>query len=118
MTYDVGDLSRLKGEGFSLQEISNITDIPKSTVRDRLFKAGVYLGERGQRQGTRLPHHELALTAFLYDRMGWSTTEVGEHFGINHDSVCWRLDQAGVPRRTRGESARLRFARRPKRRSS
>lgn len=114
VTYTVEDLARLKEEGFSLREVSSITGIPFTTIRDRLYRAGVDLGHRGSRQGTRLPHSEFALTSFLYNTMGWSTTEIGEHLSIKHSSVCWRLDQAGVTRRSRGESARIRFARRPK----
>lgn len=114
--YTVEDLARLKEEGFSLREVSSITGIPKTTIRDRLHRIGFDLGPRGFR-GTRLPHSEYDMTCFLYQIMGWSTTEIGEHLHIGHGTVCWRLDRAGVCRRTRGESARLRFARRPRRRS-
>ncbi len=55
-----------------------------------------------------------AKTAFLYEQMEMSTTEIGDVLGISHDAVANRLRQHGVSMRSRGESARLRFARRPK----
>lgn len=99
--------------GFSLTEIQDLTGVPRSTVRGRLVRAGVELRSPGGNR-SEPPHEEYARTAFLYERMEMTTTEVSEQLGITHDAVCNRLERHGVTMRSRGESARLRFARRPK----
>lgn len=110
-------LLELQEAGFTIREISDLTDIPYSTIYGRLKKSGVELARIGGTK-SRLDHSEFEKTTFLYVKMGMSTNEIAEQLGLVHDTVCYRLDQAGVRRRSRGESIRLRYARRPKARAA
>ena len=103
--------------GLTLRQIEEITGTPYSTIRDRLSREGVDLRPKGGARG-RLKHDEYIKTAFMYERLGLSVTEIAEILGLAHDSVCNRLRRHGVEMRSRGESTRLRFKRVPKARSS
>lgn len=109
-------LKNLYEAGFSLGQVARISEMPKSSVRDILFDMGVKFRKCGGGI-VQVPHDELAKTAFLYERMGWSTNEIAEELGMSCDAICNRLDLAGVPRRTRAESMALRWKRRPHARS-
>lgn len=104
--------------GLSLRQIEKQTGIPYSSVRERLIEMGVEMRKRGSANDRRLDHEAVRTTAFLYEKMGLTTTEIGEKLGIAHDTVCNRLKHHGVEMRDRHESARMRFARRPKAASS
>jgi DNA-binding CsgD family transcriptional regulator len=109
--------------GMSGPEIAKLLDVNKSTVYGYLSAKPRVTRRRGEtaRQRGKLrnvPHDEIERTAFLYrappNGLGYSSTEVAETLGITHDTVLYRLEHAGVERRTRAESARLRYARKPR----
>jgi hypothetical protein len=97
--------------GLCLREITELTGVPYSTARHRLRTIGVKPRKRGGGV-QKLAHSELAKTAFLYERMGWSCNEIAEALGLHTRTVGERLQRHGVEMRSRGESTRLRFARR------
>lgn len=102
--------------GFSLKQIEDITGVPDWRVRRSLVRQEVELRNRTEYE--RLPHEVIAQTAFMYERMGLSVQEIAEHYGVARSTVQHRLKRHGVKMRTKGESTRLRFARRPKRRAN
>lgn len=110
------ELVELYIAGFSLSEIENLTDIPRTTVRSRLVTAGVKMRPRGGPPGNnnryKTPQEDIVKTAFLYERMGWSQNEIAEYMGIHQSTVGNRLVNHGVKIRDRSEAIRLRFKRR------
>jgi DNA-binding NarL/FixJ family response regulator len=102
--------------GFSLSGVGKMLHLSPTAVMARLERAGIPRRNPGQqpdqpRNSGGLAHAEFEKTARLY-QAGLSGYEVGELLGISHSTVLWRLRVAGVPIRTRGESMRLRVARR------
>lgn len=99
--------------GITGGQIAEITGMPVSSVYSRLRAYGVQMRKRGQRagMGDHIDRAEVEKTRLLYLE-GYSSTEVAKMLGITHDTVCYRLELAGVPRRSRGESCRLVFERR------
>jgi len=116
MKYSIPKLAELYETGFSLNEISKLTDIPSTTVRGRLLAAGIEMRPRGAALGNSnrwgTPQDVFILTAFLYEHLGWSQKEIGEYLGVNKSTVRDRLIVHGVVMRSRSEAIRLRFARR------
>jgi DNA-directed RNA polymerase specialized sigma24 family protein len=110
---------RLYQEGFSIEEVGRLLHLSPSAVHYRLTKmAGLKLrGPHGQIFGHRrlLPSQEFERVAQLY-KLGLSSTEIAESLGISSHAVLWRLKVAGVPMRSRKESLKLRWARRPRNR--
>jgi IS30 family transposase len=104
--------------GLSLREIEGQTDIPYSTIRERLIAYGVEIRKRGSGNANRMNHEACRQTAFMYEVMGLSTTEIADKLGLAHDTIVNRLHHHGVEMRSRSESLRLRFAKRPKARPS
>lgn len=104
-------------------EIARHLHVHKRTVYGYLHAHPDITRKRGRTAKMRgklrmVPHDEIDKTVFLYreppDGLGWSSTEIAEELGITHATVLYRLDAAGVQRRTRAESLRLRFARKPR----
>lgn len=104
-------------------EIAKLLDVNKSTVYGYLRASPRVTRPRGQTAKQRgklrdVPHSEIERTVLLYrappEGLGFSSTEIAEELGITHDTVLYRLEHAGVERRTRAESARLRYARKPR----
>jgi DNA-directed RNA polymerase specialized sigma24 family protein len=116
MKKHIEELSELYLTGFSLKEIDELTGIPYSTVRARLVSAGVKMRPRGAPLGNNnrwgTPQEVFIKTAFLYEQMGWSTAEIGEHMGVSQSTARDRLLSHGVKLRGRSEAIRLRFKRR------
>lgn len=99
--------------GCSLREVAEISGLSFSAVQNRLVNMyGVKMRPRG---GNRKwpPHDEYAKTAFLYERMGLTVNEIVEITGLRQSTIQNRLRQHGVKMRTRAESSRMRFIRRP-----
>ena len=110
------ELSELYKTGFSLKEIENLTGIPYSTIRSRLVAARIKRRPRGAPIGNnnryKTPQEDIVKTAFLYEKMGWSCSEIGEHMGVHQSTIYDRLINHGVKMRNRSEAIRLRFERR------
>jgi DNA-directed RNA polymerase specialized sigma24 family protein len=100
--------------GMSLREVSELTGVPKGTVRHRLLLCGVEMRSRGGNQLPVLSYDEMRKTIFLYRDYGLSTYEVGEVLGLTHSTVQFRLARAGIQIRDKGISCRMRFSRRPR----
>lgn len=104
--------------GMSGPEIAKLLHVHKRTVYGYLSAKPRVTRRRGQTAKMRgklrgVPHSEIERTVTLYTE-GYSSTEIAEELGITHDTVLYRLEHAGVERRTRAESARLRYARKPR----
>jgi predicted HTH domain antitoxin len=99
--------------GCSLREVAEISGLSFNAVQNRLVNIyGVKMRPRG---GNRKwpPHDEYAKTAFLYERMKLTVSEICEITGLHPSTIQNRLRQHGVTMRSPGESMRIRFARRP-----
>jgi predicted transcriptional regulator len=95
--------------GFCLREVASMCHVTVSCVHKYLRQREVQLRPRGgwTYNKNRLTVADMQVTVFLYDKMGWSTLQVAEYLGLTHHTVCYRLEKAGCPRRTRGEAIRL-----------
>lgn len=103
--------------GFTLRQVAEFCHLSVSCVWRYLdADSRVKMRPRGgwQYNKNRIRPEDQHMTVFLYDNLGWSTTEIAKSLGITHHTVCYRLERAGVPRRSRSESMRLRWARTPK----
>ncbi len=97
--------------GWSLREIEKKTGTPHSTIRGRLAREGVERRPPGGDNNKRTDHQAFRTTAFLYERLGLSSAEIAERLGIHPTSVIYRLKQHGTSMRPRGESMKIRNAR-------
>lgn len=97
----------------SVKKVSALVHLSPTCVYLTLKRHGVKMRKPGgwAHNENRLPHDEVQATVLLYEH-GYSTNEVGEMLGISHSTVRFRLHKAGVPLRTRSESARRRWERR------
>jgi predicted transcriptional regulator len=101
-------------EHMSLSEIESNTGIPRTTVRHALKSEGVKMRSRGTPRGRwEMPEDDIRRAVFLYCVLKLSVSEAAEVMGIDQSGVIYRLRRANVTRRSRGESARLRYRRRP-----
>lgn len=100
--------------GLSLRTIEAQTGIPYTTIRERLIAYGVQMRKRGSANDRRMDHEACIKTAFMYEELGLSTNEIAQELGLAHATVVNRLYHHGVQMRSRSESLKLRFARRPK----
>lgn len=107
-------LRELYESGLSLRQVERHTGVPYSTVRERLIEMGVEIRKRGSGNDRRMPHDACRETAFMYEQLLMTTTEIAQKLGLAHDTVANRLRAHGVQIRSRGESLKLRFARTPK----
>lgn len=116
---DLAETVRLYKLGFSIKEVGELLHLSPTAVYYRLKHMAKIEIRRPMghqnfgRNGNRVSHYDLECTSRLY-RSGLSSTEVGEVLGISTKAVIWRLGVAGVPIRTRSESLKLRWKRRPK----
>jgi transposase len=99
-------------EGKSLREISEATGIPKSTLYGLLKAYGVEFRSKGQPK--RIPWRRAWNANRLYMH-GATTCEIAELEGVAVDTVVNWLRATNTKMRDRSQSARLRFARRPRR---
>lgn len=101
--------------GLSIAHIAKIKGCSYTSIRNRLLAYGVTLRDPAETRRGRsvLPHNEIHKCVLLYEN-GYSTTEIGEMIGRSSDAVIQRLLKHGVKMRTRSESIRLRFSRRPR----
>lgn len=111
-------IKQMYESGLFLRQIEKQTGHPYSSIRERLIEMGVEMRKRGSANYRRLDHEAVRTTAFMYENLKLTTTEIAERLGIAHDTVCNRLKHHGTEMRDRHESARMRFARRPKAASS
>jgi uncharacterized protein YjcR len=88
--------------------------VPKGTMRHRLLAFGIELRGRGGNHRNP-PQREYVKTAFMYERLGMSTNEIAEQLGLHPSTIQNRLKQHGVEMRSKEESVRLRWERRPRR---
>jgi DNA-binding transcriptional MerR regulator len=108
-SYDRKTLTELYEMWRSVRKVSRITGIPPETLRYWYKKWKVKLKPRGGGD-----HRELERVAFLYERLGLSTGEIGEVLGIDQSTAWDRVKASGVEMRSSGQSVKLRFARRPR----
>ena len=97
------------GAGLSIGQIADAMNLPKMTVYARLRTAGVKFRPRGTPPGLggRINHDDVIRTVALYEQ-GYSSNDIKRIMGLKaHDTVINRLRIAGVPIRSRSESARL-----------
>jgi predicted DNA-binding protein YlxM (UPF0122 family) len=107
----IAQLERLYKVGWSLQEVADMTGIPKSTIYGRL-RGRVEMRERGGNM--RYPsHRDMTMTIFLYVNMELSMHEVARRMSINQSTVRERLLNAGVTPRPRAVGIRLAFKQKP-----
>lgn len=99
----------LREAGFTHQEIEEFTGYPRTTISTLLRREGVG-GGRIVRQ--RLPNAAFDIVRLLYMERGWTAKEIGAKLGIKETSVLWRLNRAGVERRTRKEANLIHHAKR------
>jgi transposase-like protein len=114
---EVDRIVELYEAGFSISETATLAYVSRETVFRYLKIREVPRRPRGgwAYNKTRLSREDQDLTVFLYDKLGWSTVEISARLGISVSSVVHRLKRAGVPRRSRGESTKLRYKRRGRR---
>lgn len=117
---DVVRIVELYEAGFSLGEIAALVFVSRQTALRYLQLRGVKMRPRGgwAYNKDRVSHADQDMTVFLYDNLGWTTNEVAEHLGISTSTVIHRLKRAGMPRRSRAESAKLRWERRGRKKAA
>ena len=107
---------RLYEEGFSLREVSGMTNVSPTTIRYRLHKQGVKLRPPGARtdEEHRLAHADIRKTVFMYVEQELSSNEIAKVLGISHSTVMWRLHRAGTKIRSNSEQQKLAWKKRHK----
>lgn len=99
--------------GFSLRQVAAHTGRPRSTVKDCLVRNGIEL--RPPYGGhSRLDHRGVERVIFMYVHLRMSLYEIAAHENKHYRTVHGYLEIAGIPRRSRSEALRLRFARMPR----
>lgn len=99
--------------GWSLREVSRMTDIPYSTIHGWCERNKIKMRPRGGISGSTktLSHADYELVANLYKRE-YSSTEIGEMLGLNDSTIRNRLYRAGVEMRSRTEALQLAWRKR------
>jgi len=112
---DVDRLVELYETGFSLAETARLGHVAPTTAYKYLLERGVEMRPRGGNQNhpSTLTTADVLATVRLYEA-GYSTVEIGHVLGKSVSTVNYRLRQAGVQLRSRGESNHLRNKRRRK----
>lgn len=115
MTRTPAVMIRLYEAGLSIREVGELVGMSYSGTRHRLFKVyGVTPRTRGNSLCRGMHHSEMARTAFLYEHGKLTQNEIAEILGLNQSTVWRRLKVHGANIRSRGESTRLRWERRPR----
>lgn len=103
--------------GWSMARVAGLLEIHTDKVRACLRANGIPIRPRTYylRFGMKLSHHEIARTAFLYERCLMSEIEISRHLGIAKSTVHYRLTGAGVKLRSKSEGLRLAASKRRER---
>ncbi|MDP9332218.1 MAG: hypothetical protein M3Q30_02730 [Actinomycetota bacterium] len=90
---DVDHLIELYLAGKEINELAGQFDISRTTVMKHVERAGA-----PRRRGVIVDHLDEARR--LYEK-GWSLAKVGEHFGVDPNTVWYTFRKLGVARRPR-----------------
>lgn len=107
--HETREMCRLYETGLTIYEVAHRTGRSFGTVHRHLHAAGVEVEPRYMNRRPRpdrVPHAEMERTVELYES-GLSMPEVGRKLYLSPSGVKRRMEQAGVPRRSRREAAAL-----------